>query len=137
MSNTLDGTVSRIDPETQDVRTIDVGAAPAGLAFGAGSLWVANSEARTVAQVDPQTEKVLQSIPAGNGPRGVAVGFGAVWVANSLDGTLSRIDLARDEPTRTIAIGETPARSRSHATLSGSRAIRPTRSPGSHPPQGR
>lgn len=108
VGNTLDGTVSRIDPETHDVRTIDVGASPGGLAFGAGSLWVASSEGRAIAQVDPKAEKVVQSIPVGNGPRGVAVGFNAVWVANSLDGTVSRIDLARGKPTQVIAVGGSP-----------------------------
>jgi YVTN family beta-propeller protein len=108
VSNELDGTVSRIEPETYDLRTIDVGGRPAGLAFGADSLWVAMSEARQVAQVDPKSARVVQTIPVGNGPRAVAVGFGAVWVANSLDGTVSQIDLERAEEAKTIFVGGSP-----------------------------
>jgi YVTN family beta-propeller protein len=108
VSNALNGTVSRIEPETYDLRTIDVGGRPAGLAFGAGSLWVANSEARAVAQVDPKSARVVQTIPVGNGPRAVAVGFGAVWVANSLDGTVSQIDLERAEEAKSIFVGGSP-----------------------------
>lgn len=108
VSNALDGTVSRIDPSSLDIRTIDVGGQPAALAFGAGSLWVANSEARAVTEIDAASAKVVQSIPVGNGPRAVAVGFDAVWVANSLDGTVSRIDPERPKQTKVISVGGGP-----------------------------
>jgi YVTN family beta-propeller protein len=108
VSNATDGTVSRIDPETFDVRTIDVGGRPAGLAFAGGSLWVANSEARRVTQIDVESAKVVQSVPVGNGPRAVAVGFGSVWVANSSDGTVSKIDLERPDEPQVVSVGGTP-----------------------------
>jgi YVTN family beta-propeller protein len=108
VSNGLDGTVSRIDPESYDVHTIDVGGHPAGVAFGAGSIWVVNSEARAVAQIDPKSARVVQTIPVGNGPRAVAVGFGAVWVANTVDGTVSQIDLDRAQETKVISVGGSP-----------------------------
>jgi YVTN family beta-propeller protein len=108
VSNRLDGTVSRIDPETYDVRTIDVGGRPAGLAFDAGSLWVANSDLRAVAQIDSKSARVVQTIPVGNGPQAVAVGFDAVWVANSVDGTVSQIDLDRAKETKVIPVGGSP-----------------------------
>ena len=55
VANTLDGTVSRIEREGDEIvnTTIDVSGAPSGLAFGAGSLWVADGDARRVALVDP------------------------------------------------------------------------------------
>jgi streptogramin lyase len=62
VANTLDGTISRIDREHHEVVSIDVGGAPHGLAFGAGSLWVADGDARSVAQVDPGANKTA---PAG------------------------------------------------------------------------
>jgi YVTN family beta-propeller protein len=41
VANTLDGTVSRIDPRARRVvATIDVGGTPRGVAAGAGSVWV-------------------------------------------------------------------------------------------------
>ena len=36
---------------------------PAGLAFGAGSVWVANSDAATVSRIDPQYNRAVQTIP--------------------------------------------------------------------------
>jgi YVTN family beta-propeller protein len=42
VANTIDGTVSRIDPSTNRVvATIRVGANPKQLAVGAGSVWAA------------------------------------------------------------------------------------------------
>ena len=41
VANAADGTVSRIDPETNEVvKTITVGNAPAGIAVVDGSVWV-------------------------------------------------------------------------------------------------
>jgi streptogramin lyase len=41
VANYLDGTISRIDPETNSVETFDVAAYPKHLAVGRGSVWVA------------------------------------------------------------------------------------------------
>ena len=45
-------------PRDRQAVTIPVGGAPAALAFGGGSLWVADSDSRDVAQVDPGANKV-------------------------------------------------------------------------------
>ena len=108
--NTVNGTVSRIDPRTESVHdSIDVGNSPSGLAAGEGALWVTNSEAGTVSEINPDANRVVQTIAVGNGPRGITVGAGAVWVANSLDGTVSRIDPTAGAVTRTIPVGGTPS----------------------------
>ena len=57
-ANTLDGTVSRIDPDSGHAVAIPVGGEPSALAFGAGSLWVADGSGSTVAQVDPGANQV-------------------------------------------------------------------------------
>ena len=45
VANRLDGTVSRIDPQTNEVvETIEVGNAPSGLAFADGRLWLTVQE---------------------------------------------------------------------------------------------
>ena len=80
--------MSRIDREhdPHQIVQIDVGGEPTALAFGAGSLWVANGESRSVAQVDPGSNRVVQQLEVGNASRGVAAGFGALWVASAFDG---------------------------------------------------
>ena len=47
--------VAAIDPHTNRVvAQVAVGARPAGIAFGSGSLWVANLDDQTVSRVDPE-----------------------------------------------------------------------------------
>ena len=108
VANTLDGTVTRIDREADQVVTIPVGGVPSGLDFGAGALWVADGGARTVAQVDPRANKVLQRIDVANAPRGVAIAGGALWVVTGVDGAVHRIALDRTIPRRSIPIGANP-----------------------------
>jgi len=67
------------------------------VAVGAGAIWVTNFGDGTVSRIDPQTNRVVATIPVGRGPTGVAVGEGAVWVANTADKTVSRIDPERNE----------------------------------------
>ena len=104
VANRLDGTVSRIERDRQ-ITTIDVGGAPTALAFGAGSLWVADGDGRTVAQVDPGTNKVLQRIEAANAPRSLALAEGALWVVSGADGGVYRVGLAGGRAPRAIPIG--------------------------------
>jgi YVTN family beta-propeller protein len=103
-----DGTLSRIDPETRAVRSLEIGESAVGVAYGGGSVWVTDSAARSVAQINPEASTVVQSIAVGNSPGAVAVGADAVWVANTLDGTVSRIDLNRGVVTKTIPVGASP-----------------------------
>jgi YVTN family beta-propeller protein len=104
-----DGTVSRIDPGTNTVRTADVGQSAGGIVYEGGSLWVTKTDERMVAQVDPETLTVVQTIAVGNGPTGIAGGARAIWVANTIDGTVSRIDRVRGSVTRTVPVGGRPA----------------------------
>jgi YVTN family beta-propeller protein len=58
VTNSGDGTVSRIDPDTRDVvDTIDVGSAPSGVAGGYGSVWVANTGTGTVTRLDARNDR--------------------------------------------------------------------------------
>ena len=102
-----EGTVSRIDPELRTIQTLNVGGSAGGIAYGAGSLWVTNQEARSLVQINANTLKPVQTFPVGNGPGAVAVGRDAVWVANTIDGTLSRIGLDEGRVTR-IPVGPSP-----------------------------
>jgi len=102
-----EGTVSRIDPELRTIETLNVGGSAGGIAYGAGSLWVTNQEARSLVQINANTLKPVQTFPVGNAPGAVVVGRDAVWVANTIDGTLSRIGLDEGRVTR-IPVGPSP-----------------------------
>ncbi len=82
---------------------------PGDLAFGKGSVWVANASGDTVWRVDARTNTLARSISVGNLATGVAYGQGSVWVASG-DGTVSRIDPQSDRVTATIDVGGTPFR---------------------------
>jgi YVTN family beta-propeller protein len=81
VANTLDGTVSRIDPGREVVTaTVQVGDGPSALAVSPGAVWVTNEFAGTVTRIDPRTPVVAQTISVGNDPTSIAVAGGAVWV---------------------------------------------------------
>lgn len=90
------------------VAVATVGASPADVAFGAGSLWVSSTDGHTVSRVDPGTGGVQQTIRVGSGASGIAADDRSVWVANSLDGTVSRIDPRTNTVVQTIAVGSAP-----------------------------
>ena len=88
--------------------SVPVGSAPAGIAAGAGSVWVTNGADGTVTRIDPHGPHVEQTLPVGSSPAGVAYGAGAIWVANALDGSISRIDPRANRVVQTIDIGGRP-----------------------------
>jgi peptide/nickel transport system substrate-binding protein len=59
---------------------IGVGHSPAGVAVGAGSVWVANSGDGTVMRIDPRTDTRVATITVGSAPQAIAVADGRIWV---------------------------------------------------------
>ena len=56
---------------------------PDFLAVGAGSVWTANHQDSSVSQIDPQTSRVVRTIPLGSYTKtlcGIAATHDAVWV---------------------------------------------------------
>jgi YVTN family beta-propeller protein len=103
VANTGDRTITRIDAKT-GVPGKPLAVTATELAFGEGSLWASQGPLNSVAQIDPASGDVVQTIGVGNGPAGIAFGSGAVWVANGLDGTVSRID-PRTYVVLTVPVG--------------------------------
>jgi ABC-type transport system substrate-binding protein/DNA-binding SARP family transcriptional activator/outer membrane protein assembly factor BamB len=86
-------TLSRVDPETGDVRgTIPVGSGATAVAADDAAVWVANSLAGTVERIDPRAERVVQTITLHGAPSAIALRRGIVWVANRDRGTVSRFN---------------------------------------------
>ncbi len=92
VANTDDGTVSRIDPESNEVaKTIDVGGVPRGVAAGFGHVWVANGDG-WVDAIDPRTNQATQvELSGAPSAEEVAIGPKRVWVTTGQSGTLAAI----------------------------------------------
>jgi YVTN family beta-propeller protein len=88
---------------------IPVGANPVGLAYGAGSVWVANSGDNTVMRINPKTHEVVQTFPVGADPVAIAVDGQRAWVANALGGTVTEIDATTNSVVAdAIPVGNLP-----------------------------
>jgi peptide/nickel transport system substrate-binding protein len=73
-----------IDPASDRVTAqVPVGIRPEGIAYGAGSLWVANLDDDTVQHVDPVTGRVVRTLYVGDTPTSIAASSRAVWVVGS------------------------------------------------------
>jgi YVTN family beta-propeller protein len=82
-----------IDTRTLSVvRKIPTGARPAGVAVGAGAVWVANTGDDSVMRYDPLTRrKRLINVP--DGPSRLVVRGNTLWVTSSESDHLTRIDI--------------------------------------------
>ena len=61
--------VGVIDPDSgKVVSDIPIGSAPAGVAVGPGSVWVANTNDNTVTRIDWRTNTIRQTIRSAPGP---------------------------------------------------------------------
>jgi YVTN family beta-propeller protein len=98
--------LAQIDPNTNKVvaTVANVGARPASISYGSGSLWVANLDDNTVARVDPQKRAVIRTIPVAATQTGVAAGPAGVWISNGAPGSVSEIDLRYNTVARPIRV---------------------------------
>jgi ABC-type branched-subunit amino acid transport system substrate-binding protein/DNA-binding beta-propeller fold protein YncE/predicted Ser/Thr protein kinase len=86
--------------------------APSNIAVGEGAVWVLDSEAETVARLDP-VSKAVRQFSAGARPTDLAAGGGAVWVGTGAGSEsfqtrvttgISRVDPGSLKVTRTIEL---------------------------------
>jgi YVTN family beta-propeller protein len=120
VTNEGSNTVSVIDRQTGEVvRTIGVGAAPRGIAYGRfearNKIFVANSGDNTVSVIDPVANQVEQTIPIrfGAGPQDVVAMAGefrggAVYVANYGSQNVSVIDPILYREVDRVQVGRGP-----------------------------
>ena len=82
VANSLDGTVTRIDPETNSVVAVTaVGNGPTAVAADPHGVWVNNQFDGTLVRLDPRTNHVARRISVGNRLQGVAISDGTLLVS--------------------------------------------------------
>lgn len=103
----------KIDPQTNKVvsRT-GIGTGSCGLGFGAGSMWIEDTNTSTVSRVSVATGKRSTAIKVGSTPYDTTFAYGSAWTTAYVQGELERIDPARNRvvnrwklPMATGAVG--------------------------------
>ena len=108
VTNSIDGTVTRIDPETLVAETIPVGNGPAAVAVNAAGAWVVNAGDNALVRIDTDTNAIAGTTPVGDGPAAIVATPAALWIANSRDGTVMRLDPQLGKVSKIIRLGGTP-----------------------------
>jgi YVTN family beta-propeller protein len=91
VANQDSGTVSVVDPVTNQVFDLGSRGRPTAIAVGEDAVWVVNAFDGIVTRIDPNTN-AAQTVALRPGVEGLAVGAGSVWVTNAVEGVLTRID---------------------------------------------
>jgi peptide/nickel transport system substrate-binding protein len=109
VTNSADGTVSEIDPETGSVRrTLSAVIGSSGIAVGFGRVWIASPPSGSVVALDPGSGRVVERIGVGVDPGAIVTGAGAVWVVNRADDTVSKIEPRAAAVKNTVQVGRGP-----------------------------
>jgi YVTN family beta-propeller protein len=99
--------VAVIDPASNAVvDEIPIGGKPAGIAIGFGSIWVGNSQQKTLLRIDPATREVVRTIGLPVAPWRIAVGAGTVWVASRDSNAVVAVDPTFNQATDRIDLGQ-------------------------------
>ena len=87
------------------LRAVPLDDAPAAMAAGNGSLWLADPNDGTVSRLDFAGTSVVDRVPVGGSPGALAIGGGSVWVASVPGEKVTRIDPSTGRVTQTIRLG--------------------------------
>jgi DNA-binding beta-propeller fold protein YncE len=104
VANIDGGKVTRVDLKTNTAKNVEASIGPAGVATGAGSLWVSHYVPE-VWRIDPETTRVQAKIHLDAGTtRSIAFGGGRVWV--STESSVVALDPATNKVIQTIELIE-------------------------------
>jgi streptogramin lyase len=97
-----------VAPPPRVLGVVPVGGTPLGMAYGDGSLWIADFNGGVV-RVDPRTHRVLARIRVGGRPDSIASGPAGIWCrvehVNDDRSDLVRVDPSTNRVTVRIAAG--------------------------------
>ena len=113
VTNTLDATVMRINPQTREIDgTISLGeegdARPKAIAVSGEDVWVGDELEPSLWRIDAPTGRVVASPGLRGVPTAIAVGGGAVWVVSRAADLVARID-PETGSSSTLEVGDGPA----------------------------
>ena len=101
--------VAVIDPARDAmVRDVAVGARPGDISAGAGGLWVANLDDRSLSEIDPTSARLTRTLFPGTNVDGLAADAKALWITDFQRATVIRLDPAFGEVQQTFRLGPRP-----------------------------
>lgn len=108
-----EGALVRIDLATaQKTAVIATGIAnPRGelnVVAGAGSIWVASDDKGVIARVDPDSNRVVASVPVLPGTYYLSFGLGSLWAVSAAQQSLQKIDPATGQVVARTPLGREP-----------------------------
>jgi len=87
----------KINPATNKVVSkTGIGTGSCGLGYGAGSMWIEDTNTSTVSRVSVATGKRIKAIKVGFTPYDTTFAYGSAWTTAFTQGELERIDPARN-----------------------------------------
>lgn len=87
----------KIDPrKNKVVGKTQIGFGSCGLAYGAGSMWIEDTNSSTVSRVSTSTGKRTRAVKVGSTPYDATFAYGSAWTTAYGAGELERIDPAKN-----------------------------------------
>ncbi len=79
-----DGSLTRVDEETQETERFELGGSPQNVRVGLGAVWVTNATKGALQGFDPDTDDVRE-IPAGERPFSLVLAEDGIWVGDTAE----------------------------------------------------
>ncbi|MFN2590337.1 MAG: protein kinase, partial [Actinomycetota bacterium] len=102
------GGLYRIQPRASRARHVAELTGQA-IAVGEGAVWILDAVSTTLAKVDPNTGRALDTISLVGSPLAFAVGEGAVWVVDQEGGQVVKVPVGGAGGIETIGVGRDPS----------------------------
>ena len=83
VTGSKDGSLTRVDEETQDTKTFDLGGSPQNVRVGLGAVWVTNATEGVLQGLDPDTGDIED--PVGSRPFPLVLTDDGIWVGDTAD----------------------------------------------------
>ncbi len=113
ISNAGNNTVVQVDPTgSQVLQTVPVGDVPTAMAFGGGTLWVANSRDHLISRVsvgEPWPFSFLPPCSIGDNPSSIAFDGANLWVTHTGSNTMTQMRASDGMVLGTLRTGPSPA----------------------------
>ena len=84
VTGSKDGSLTRVDEETQEAERFELGGSPQNVRVGLGAVWVTNATKGALQGFDPDTGDVRE-IPAGERPFSLVLAEDGIWVGDTAD----------------------------------------------------